>query len=261
MTDAAAPHPNPLFIGVSRWRAAGIHLSLSATIGIAALALMLLAWYPGEYFRIAGGSVLVLIMVGVDVGLGPLITLIIFEPAKRGLKFDLAFIATVQLVALGYGSYVMFEARPVYTVFVVDQFITVTAIELTDANLARAKLPQFRRRPLTGPLLVAAPVPADPRLRQELIFMALGGSDLQNLPEYWVPYAEARAAVLKRGQTLAASRQAFPANGPLFDRTVLRLGRPAGSLRVIGVRAAHGQALMLIDAATGDALEMIDGAW
>ena len=252
MSASTSPHPNPRLAGVSRWRAASIHLLLSAFVGTCVLALMLLVWYPGQYFRIAGGSVLVLILVGVDVGLGPLITLIVFDPAKRWLKLDLAFIATVQLVALAYGSFVMFEARPVYAVFVVDQFDVVTAIDL-DKRLSPL--------PVNGPQLIAARLPDDPAERRALIFSALNGVDVERMPQYWIPYADARRAVLARAKTLAEMRAAFPVDGPVFQHALVRLGRSEASLRVVGVRAEHGDALMLIDATTAEPLLMVDGRW
>ena len=85
---------------MSRWKASGIHLLLSAAIAVVVLTLMLMVWYPWPLFEAAGGSRLVFILVGVDVTLGPLITLVIFKSGKPGLKFDLTVIALVQLAAL-----------------------------------------------------------------------------------------------------------------------------------------------------------------
>ena len=85
-----------------------------------------------------GGETLLRLLIGVDVVLGPLITLIIFDPEKPRLKYDLAVIAVLQFAALAYGSYVMFEARPVYNVFVGDRFETVAANAIDDESLARA---------------------------------------------------------------------------------------------------------------------------
>ena len=47
---------------------------------------------------------LILLMIGVDVVIGPLLTLIVFDPKKKHLKFDLVVIAALQLAALAYGS-------------------------------------------------------------------------------------------------------------------------------------------------------------
>src|SRR5262245_30915782 len=101
--------PRPM----SRWKAAGIHLLLSAAIAAAVVIFMLTVWYYWPLFEAAGGSRLILILVGVDVTLGPLITLIVFKSGKKSLKFDLTVIALFQVAALIYGIYTFYLARPV----------------------------------------------------------------------------------------------------------------------------------------------------
>ena len=121
---------------LNRWQAAGSHLALSAIIGATVLAAMIFVWYPPPYFEAAGGNDLVLLMLGVDVALGPLLTLAVFNPRKGmgKLRFDLAVIAFFQLAALAYGVHVMFIARPSYLVFAVDRFDLVMANTLPDAG-------------------------------------------------------------------------------------------------------------------------------
>ena len=101
---------------MSRWKAAAIHLSISAAIGLVVGALLLLVWYPPPYFHAAGADQLVLLLVGVDLVLGPLLTLILFRSGKKGLKFDLAMIAVLQTTALVYGLSVVLQSRPVFLV-------------------------------------------------------------------------------------------------------------------------------------------------
>src|SRR5258708_32700411 len=107
---------------MTRWRASGLHLFLSIAIAAAVLALMLSLWYPGPLFEAAGGNDLLFILVGVDVVIGPLITLVIFRSGKRGLKFDLAVIGVLQIGALVYGMHVVYLARPAFIAFAKDQF-------------------------------------------------------------------------------------------------------------------------------------------
>jgi hypothetical protein len=94
-----------------RWKAAGLHLALSALIALTVVLLLLAVWYPQPYFQAMGGEKLLRLLIGVDVVLGPLITLIIFDPRKPALKWDLAAIAALQVTALAYGGVVMFQAR------------------------------------------------------------------------------------------------------------------------------------------------------
>src|ERR1700741_2418389 len=140
---------------LNRWKASLIHLGMSEAIGIAVVALMLFVWYPRPYFSAMGGDTLILLLIGVDVVIGPMITLIIFDPKKKGLRFDLSVIAALQLAALAYGCSVMFTSRAVYNVFVVDRFETVAANQIDEASLAKAA-GDFHALPLTGPKIVDA---------------------------------------------------------------------------------------------------------
>ena len=63
-------------------------------------------WYPYPYRELSGGRELFALVVAVDVVLGPLITLVIFNPAKtrRHLVMDFTVIGLLQVAALAYGS-------------------------------------------------------------------------------------------------------------------------------------------------------------
>src|SRR5688572_11809421 len=62
---------------LTRWQASGLHLLISIAIAAAALAVTLLVWYPRPLFEASGGTGLLYILVGVDVAIGPLITLVV----------------------------------------------------------------------------------------------------------------------------------------------------------------------------------------
>jgi hypothetical protein len=131
---------------MTRWKAASIHLGISTLIGAVAAALMLGMWYPPPFFRAAGADELILLLVGVDLVIGPLLTLIVFRTGKRGLKFDLAAIGTFQAAALLYGLFVVLQARPVFLVAAVDRLVLVAANKISDADLAQGPEPRFRSR-------------------------------------------------------------------------------------------------------------------
>ena len=101
------------FFWKDRLRASGLHFCISLCIAALAAMLVFFVWYPAYYREVSGGRDLFLILVAVDVVLGPLITLVIFNRAKPWpvLARDLAVIALLQLVALGYGMWTVFVAR------------------------------------------------------------------------------------------------------------------------------------------------------
>ena len=116
----------------SRFKAAGIHMSLSAVVFAVALYLILVEWYPGFHFLVDGGWLGVKIMAGVDLVLGPTLTLIVFNPfkARRLIVIDLACIALAQVGALVWGFYAVHSQRPVAVSYYEGAFLSVTAAPL-----------------------------------------------------------------------------------------------------------------------------------
>jgi len=245
---------------MSRWRAAGLHLGISATIAVAAVALMLAVWYPGALFEAAGGSALLFILVGVDVVLGPLMTLIIFRSGKWGLRFDLAAIGTVQLLALAYGAHVVFLARPAFIVFVVDRFELATAADLDPRELAKAKYPQFRSAPWTGPKFAVARMPTDPAEHNQVVLAAMRGLDLQDFPKYWVPYADGRSLVRAKALTVAGLREADPQTAAAVDAYLRSSGTRPEDVRCLLLRTRFDWLAVLLDPVSAAPLRLVLGA-
>ena len=67
-----------------RLQAFGIHFLLSLLVAALAALLVFGLWFPYPYREISGGRELFLLIVGVDIVIGPLITLAIFNRSKPG---------------------------------------------------------------------------------------------------------------------------------------------------------------------------------
>ena len=191
-------------LSISKRRAFLIHLSASALVVGTLCAIIFFLWYPAPYFEAKGAWGVIQILVGVDLILGPALTLVLFRPRKPGLLFDLSVIVAIQLTALVYGTTVIFQERPYYTVFAVDRF---EILAYRDVDRSMIEHDELRRKPLVGPILAVASLPEDPaefqRLLQEVLFE--GKPDIERRPEYWSPYAARSAlaevhAVLSRRQ-------------------------------------------------------------
>ncbi len=243
----------------NRWQAAGTHLLICIAIAATVIAVMLGVWYPGPLFEAAGGTGMLYILVGVDVILGPLLTLIVFKSGKRGMKFDLAMIGLVQIAALIYGAHIVYLARPAFIVFVKDRFEIVTAVELEPEALAAAKYPQFRNPGWTGPQLAAADMPTDPKERSKLIDATLAGFDLQHFPLYYVPYAERTKEVLARAETIARLRVAEPVSAKEVDKYLVSSGTRDDDVRALLLRTRFAWVVVLLDPKTAQPLKMVLG--
>ncbi len=243
--------------GFSRWRASGIHLSISAAIAAVALYVMLRVWYPPPLFSAEGGDDLLFILVAVDVIIGPLITLVIFKSGKPGLRFDLAVIGLLQVTALAYGCQVMFVARPVYIALVDNQFETVRANDLNPAKVALAPV-AFRTVPLTGPVYVAVDVPKDIKALRELISQATSGGDLvQHLPQYYFPYSSRKREALENSRPLETLTKDDKQLADRIDEELADTGRKASQLNFLPLQTRRGWGAVLVDAKTGDIVKIL----
>jgi hypothetical protein len=239
---------------MSRWKASGIHLLISLAIGGALTALMLLVWYPWPLFEVGGGSGLMMILLGVDVVLGPLVTLVVFRAGKKGLKFDLACIAFVQLAALAYGVHAVYAVRPAYLVFTVDRFELVAAVDLDAADIAKAARPEFRSLPAWGPQYVAAVMPEDPAERQKMMESGLAGKDLNLFPQHYVQYDQAKGSALAKARPAPVLIQRDPA---AMQKYFASTGRTPESVKFLPLRARSGDAAVLLDAGSGQPLKIV----
>ena len=245
--------PPNRFAWISRWKAALVHLSISACLALAAVLLLYFVWYPQPFFEASGAKPLLLLLVGVDVVLGPLITLIIFNPKKKSLPFDLAVIAAIQLAALVYGMYTVFQARPVYVVYAQDRFEVVAANDLLPAELARVTREEFKSLPLLGPKLVGAVFPTDPEEKGRVLSASFGeGGAIQAFPQHYVPIGYQFKEVLEHGKPLADLIKRNRAREAEILKTIQSLGYKTADLLFLPVRAKDRNFAALIDAKTGE---------
>jgi hypothetical protein len=226
---------------------------LSAVIAASVLALMLLFWYAPPFFSAAGGHQVLLILLGVDITLGPLITLIVFNPKKsrKALTFDLSVIAILQISALIYGMSVMLHARPVFVVFSRDSFDLVTANMLSDEDIAKAKYPDYRSLPLTGPIFVYAELPTGLNERNEMVLSSFSGKDLPQFPKYYQPYAEHMSAAARTAKPIAELKKLNPDRVAEIEHAVSAAGQTEANLGFLPLRAKHENIAVIVGKSDG----------
>lgn len=194
-------------------RIASIHLMSSAAV-IALFGIFFLGvWYPFPYREMSGGRDLFLLLIAVDVVCGPLLTFILYDPSKRSveLKRDVGLIVLIQLAALGYGSFTIWQARPIFLVLEVDRFKVILASNLNSMAVAALPLP-LKPSWLSGPVLVSIRDPKDRDERNEVLFeSAQGGRDYADRPEFYLPYdGENALKSLKRAKSLGSFLKSHP---------------------------------------------------
>lgn len=190
----------------NRVQASFIHLLASALIAGTAVFAAVLIWYPGELLEATGAKKIFLILLGVDICLGPLLTLLIFNKSKPELSRDLLIIFIIQIAALLYGLYSIGISRPVYVVFAIDRFEVVHALEISKQHFAQAKKDEYKKPPLLKPKWVSAIRPTDLKEREALLFGEYG-ADLAQLPKYYDTYEKSIDAIIAKAKPLKALKQ------------------------------------------------------
>lgn len=193
--------------------AAMVHLLCSGAVVAMAAAVVFGLWYPYPYYKIAGGQELFLLVITVDVICGPLLTLVLFNPAKSRSELwrDLALVFTIQLGALGYGLLTVLQARPLFLVLEIDRY-KVIAAPFVDSQ-ALKQLPKALQPNLwAGPQTIAIRAPLNPEEQNRVTLESVaGGRDYAERPEFYIPYeGEAALKSLKRAKPLSAFLTRYP---------------------------------------------------
>ncbi|WP_310736806.1 TfpX/TfpZ family type IV pilin accessory protein [Roseateles terrae] len=236
-----------------RFRAFGVHLAASVIVAALAAAVVLILWYPWPYRIVSGGQDLLFILMAVDVVIGPLLTLAVFNLTKprKELRRDLLIIVVLQVLALGYGLRTVYLARPAVLALEVDRFRVTTANDVLVSEFPQA-LPQYRALSMTGPELVSTARPTDAQ-REEAIMLSFSGADLGARPSYWRPWdAAARAQTIKTGKPLDEWLKRNPEQATVVREAAARTGRPVEQLLFLPMLARRTDWSVLVDRSTGD---------
>jgi hypothetical protein len=178
-----------------RLKAFSIHLLGSAVVLGAVLGGLYLGWYRWPGWYLTGVLAVSAMLAGVDLTLGPLLTLLIASPSKprRDLARDIAVIVAAQLIALGYGATTLWQGRPLYYTFSADRLEVVRAFELVNGRTGAGHLnhPELAPHWWSLPRWVWVPMPDDPAVANEVMRSAIaGGADFVDMPWLFRPWAE-----------------------------------------------------------------------
>ena len=244
------------------WReklvATAVHFLVTLALAASAAALIFLVWFPDPMQTMIGGTELFILVVGCDLVLGPLISLVIYNGRKprRLLVMDYSIVGAVQLAALAYGVFILAGTRPVYVAFSSDRIEVVTAREIRPAELTHAKDPKYASLPLSGPRLVGIEVAPSERL--DALDQAMAGNEEHMRPRFYVPYESKLEQILARAKPLEELEKGRPKVKPLVEAAMKEIKLPRERVRWLGAHHQRGFWTALIDAENGKPLTYID---
>jgi hypothetical protein len=129
----------------NRYIAALTHFLFSVIVFAFFVGVLLVFWFPNPYFSASGGWQGLRIVAAVDLALGPLITLIIFNTKKprKELMTDIGIIVVIQFAALFWGLKAVYDQHPIAVAFLDSSFYTVPAAALQGQDSERSDLERF----------------------------------------------------------------------------------------------------------------------
>ncbi len=240
----------------NKFKASIIHLMLSITLVTLIISLSIYFWYPADILNITHYKDIAFLIISIDLVLGPLLTFVVFAPKKKGLRFDFAVIAAIQLSALSYGVNALYQAHPLFITYNHGGFNLVHANEVTPAD---AKLDQFRVSKLSSPRLAFAKMPDDPKLQSEIMMGVdlKGEPDIDKRAEYYEPYEKHMDTILK--SALDSVKLFDEKNLTKPTKAFLKKhGKDKDAYAYLPLKGASGDAIIVLDKKTAKMISTID---
>ncbi|MBF0610793.1 MAG: hypothetical protein G8345_13825 [Magnetococcales bacterium] len=224
---------------MTRFKAFATHLATSVTIVTTFFLMILFWWYPGGFLEVEGVKGVMMVLLGVDVVLGPTLMLILFKPGKKGLWFDVTAILVVQVTAFLYGATVIYTERPLYLSFYIDNFTVVPASKVAGQEGGDASVqPSFWQ---VGPKKVFVRRPSD-KERSEIVGDLLNrqGVGLEMRTKLFLPYEEHVQKVVEAGEPLSALYRSNPEVKPLVAAVLQKFQMPEDGVIHFPVKGREG---------------------
>jgi hypothetical protein len=186
-----------------RLKAFGLHLLASSAALSSILGILYFGWYRWPGWQLTDVAHVVLVLVGVDVVLGPLLTLIVARSSKprRELTRDIALIVAVQLCAMAYGTVSLWNGRPLYYAYSEKllQLVQAYDIDAGEVALALKENPTLAPHWYSLPRWIWAPLPDDQATAVKIVTGAItGGEDVISMPRYFKPWDQGLSVLRSR---------------------------------------------------------------
>ena len=183
------------------------HLGISIFIVLAVIGLVFGVWYPQPLATAVGVTQIFLMLILIDIIVGPLLGLLVYREGKKSLKFDLSIVILLQISALVYGLYNLEQGRPAWLVYNVDRFELVRKNELVDINIQQAQ-PQFQQPSWFKPQYVSTEFAKDTQQRNNEMFAEIfDGISVAQRPERYVELTQAKTQIQQRALPLKELEQ------------------------------------------------------
>jgi hypothetical protein len=237
------------------------HLLISLLVLTPVFLVIFLLWFPQPFFQTQSVIQVVVVLIAVDLVLGPLLTFVVYRPQKKGLKFDLTVIVLVQLAAIAYGLWSIQSERPAYVVFAVDRYEVLAE---KDVDFAAAGMSSFGDDDAERPVYAFAQLPMGRAFQAFQDSVLIGGRpDLERRPEFWLTLAKGKAAIMASARPVSELMAQRPAAVGALQKAADRMGLDPAELRFVPLVGKQRDFAALLDPETAHVSHVvaIDNPW
>ena len=217
------------------------------------IGLVFFVWYPSPLATAVGVTQVFLMMLAIDVIVGPFFGLLVYKQGKKSLKFDLSVVIGIQVAALCYGLFSIEQGRPVWIAYNVDSFELVRKNEIINDHIDQALL-QYQNVPWFKPQYVAVQFATDIKKRNDDLFTeVLGGISIAQKPERYVDFSKATTQLKQRAKSLDMLKQYNDAQQ--VDRILSKYPQATG---FVPLKANAVDMTVLINKDKGEVVKIVD---
>jgi hypothetical protein len=246
-----------------RLKAFGLHLLISASVLALVLGTLYLGWYRWPGWYVVGVSSVVAVLIGVDVTLGPLMTFLVARQSKPRAELvrDIGIIAAVQLSALIYGAFSLWNGRPLYYAFSSSTLQLVQGYDFSAHGLAVARDQHAALMPhwYSLPRWIWAPLPQDPAEAEKIVIAVTtgGGDDVTSMPQYFKPWEQGLSELRTQLKSVDEVLYFSKAQKTALEQRMRELGLDTKQSNAMPLMGRGGTVLVVFDPAKLKIVAMI----
>ncbi|MBJ9901249.1 TfpX/TfpZ family type IV pilin accessory protein [Acinetobacter bereziniae] len=179
------------------------HLTISLAIALFFIAVVFFIWYPAPLAKAVGVTQIFLMLIVIDVVIGPFLTLLVYKEGKKTLKMDLAVIILIQTFALGYGVFNIAQGRPAWIVYDnAGRFDLVRNNEIETGDIAQAQK-AYQKASWLKPQIVALKKEKSIETQNKQLFEDLSKGIIPTMhPERYTKLSDAKIELLQNSEKI-----------------------------------------------------------
>lgn len=234
------------------------HLSISALVALMSIFVVFYLWYPSPLQNTLGVTKIFFLLLAIDGIMGPVMTFIVYQPKKKSLVFDLSVIGIMQLIALAYGMYTIYQGRPAFIVYNEHRFEVIRSIDLdvestklADNNHNKSAIVDW----LSPHWVAAVPTGSVERQNKVAFSSAEGGADWSQLPDSYIPLKKIKPKLLKKANALSEIISLYKDDADVKEKLNQYVNK---DFKWLPLRGKTSNMIVLINANSAEVIQVID---